>query len=134
VDPETGREAPMDGPRYNTPEAETFWKPVAEGILERMKERGWEDTIAVGIATDSMPSKIVVNFWKKLWLSSGWVNMSHPTRKSIHGVKVKHTTYVWGGHGARTPRDPWTGVRYHGWRERSERLFNAAGEVQKKDQ
>ncbi|MCK5850002.1 MAG: hypothetical protein KAH23_03730 [Kiritimatiellae bacterium] len=122
-DPESKKETPMDGAKYNTPEAETFWKPVSEAILERMKKRGWEDTMAVGVSTDNIPAKLIIDLWRKLWPHALWVSMAHPPKHDIYGVKVVHATYVWGGHGAIKPCDP-SLRRYYGWRSKTPLCHN----------
>ncbi len=94
LDPVTGKAAELAGPRYDEPAAEAFWKPVAEGITERMKKRGLGDAMMLGIVADSIPRQEIVEFWKKLLPDTPWVCMAHGGGADIFGVPFKYRTTV----------------------------------------
>lgn len=89
--------AMIKGPSYSDPKAEAFWKPVADGILSRMKKRGWEDALTLGISTDKVPGKQIVDFWKKLLPGVPWMSMSHGRKLKVQDARVKYATVVWSG-------------------------------------
>jgi hypothetical protein len=124
LDPASGTTKELLGPKYNDPEAEAFWKPVADGIRERMKKRGLEEALMLGILSDSIPREHVVQLWKQILPDAPWTCMAHGGENEIYGVPVKYRTMV---HHFKWPIDP--GIeRIHGWaRPHSISLFPRSG-------
>ena len=112
-DPKTKRVEEMKGPRYKDPEAEAFWKPVAEGARAVLKKRGLKADLALGICGDYIPSKETVALWAKLLPEARWVTMAHGTTRSLYGRAVQYGTAVFIAH----YRDPALERRY-GWQRR----------------
>ncbi|HUV39173.1 MAG TPA: glycoside hydrolase domain-containing protein [Planctomycetota bacterium] len=50
VDPGTGALTEMKAPDWGSPESPAFWKPVFDGVRERLAKRGIEKTLMVGLA------------------------------------------------------------------------------------
>lgn len=99
------------GPRYvDEQEAVAFWRPVAEGMLARLKKRRLDKSLMIGIAHDSHPGKYIVDVWRKLLPEAPWVFHGHPRASNLYGVPVAYGCTVWGARLA-TP-----GKRQHGWR------------------
>ncbi len=111
LDRASGEVKEMAGPKYSDPEAEAFWKPVMEGLRKRMKERGLEDAMMLGIVSDSVPGTNVVEFWKSILPETPWVCMAHAGTNSIHGAPIKYRTMVHLFTGAVDPEIE----RLHGW-------------------
>lgn len=110
-DPATDAIRMMEGPRYHEAEAEGFWRPVADGLRERLAERGLEQAMMVGIASDVFPSKPIVELWRRLWPHARWVHQGHGLNAEFHGTKVGYATTVWR---PRWATDPDTN-RTYGW-------------------
>jgi hypothetical protein len=111
LDPRTKEVTVLEGPTYFEPEAERFWRPVADGLRERMKRRGLEGAIMLGIGADISPAKEVVELWKKLVPEGQWVVQRHALDSKLHGVPVGYCATVWGAFMA---GDPDNGHTY-GW-------------------
>lgn len=61
----------VEAPYYTTAEAMPYWKPVFEGVRERMRKRGWADTeVLLGIIWDTQPQEEAVDFLKAA--APGW--------------------------------------------------------------
>ncbi len=61
LEPATGKVAPMDAPKWGTPESIPFWKPVFAGMRERLKARGLEQAAQLAMLLDSKPLKATVD-------------------------------------------------------------------------
>jgi hypothetical protein len=134
LDPETGKTETMEGPGFLRKNAGfpdypqdtvNFWKPVLEGIRERLKERGLgEEVIAAGLSND-------IDCWHSGLPKPGldgtllaaapymkWVHQGHGNR----GCKLPmaYQTNVWG---IRFPKDP-AEVRFYGWQRKDVVLHN----------
>jgi hypothetical protein len=114
LDPATGKAEELAGPRYDEPSAGAFWKPVAEGIAERMKKRGLKDAMMLGIVADSIPRQEIVEFWKKLLPDAPWVCMAHGGAADIFGVPFAYRTTVFQTVWAVDPE----AERRYGWRRK----------------
>jgi hypothetical protein len=94
-DPATGVAKELAGPKYTDAEAaKAFWAPVAAGIKDILKKRGLEQAGMLGVGTDMVPSKCVVDLWKELWPEAPWVVQAHQYVKRVHGVPVGYNTNV----------------------------------------
>jgi hypothetical protein len=61
----------IPAPYYGTPTAREFWKPVFDGIRERLAKRGWKDTeVLLSEPWDNQPQAEVVAFLKDV--APGW--------------------------------------------------------------
>jgi len=82
-------------PEYSDPAAKPLWEGLAKELLERMRKRGLEKAMALGLMTDTTPAAEVVGFWKELLPGVPWASHAHPFRDKIHGVPVVFTSAVW---------------------------------------
>lgn len=129
-DPATGKIEIMEGPglaRANSAftnypaDAISFWKPVFDGLLERLKERGLgEQNIAVGLSRDMVPLKQTADLLLAIAPYVKWVNHAHNARLGLHGIKDGLTVTVWN---ARFPKDP-SVDRTYGWQNKALILHN----------
>jgi hypothetical protein len=82
-------------PQYSDPVAKPLWEGLARELRQRMKSRGMEANMLLGLATDSMPAPAVVAFWKELLPRVPWASHAHSFRDTVHGVAVACTSAVW---------------------------------------
>jgi hypothetical protein len=83
-------------PQYSEPGAKALWAPLAKELRERMKKRGLDKAMMLGLATDAVPAAAVVNLWTELLPGVPWASEAHPFRvKDIHGAPVGFTAAVW---------------------------------------
>jgi hypothetical protein len=114
-DPKTGKSELAEAGNYSQDGMKAFWKPAADGILERVKKLGWTGALMLGIGDDHIPAKRVVQLWKDLLPEAGWVSMSHDIMGGYHGVqKVGYATTVWAPKWARSPAE-----RLYGWKRKN---------------
>jgi hypothetical protein len=96
LDPATGNLSRGEGPLWRAPEASGFWKPVVDGLKQRLEKRGLGGSIMWGLASDFRPHKEVVDLLKSLAPEVKWVCHSHPYTDKIAGQPVGYLAYVWG--------------------------------------
>jgi len=82
VDEATGKTEPGFFPNYTAAgsNSEARWKPVYDEIRARMRRRGLEDKLFLGVTTDMSPSKAQTEFLKKVSGNLPWISHSHPRR------------------------------------------------------
>jgi hypothetical protein len=134
LDPATKKVSVIEGPALNNgdprfpnyPEdMKNFWKPVLEGMHERLAKRGiGDDAFMVGISGDDTPGKNNIANLKAIAPYMRWSKQGHGYAGAMHGMPIGYHTYVWG---AKTPPDP-AQKRYYGWKKpRLEGLFPRYG-------
>ncbi|MFW6158188.1 MAG: glycoside hydrolase domain-containing protein, partial [Planctomycetota bacterium] len=78
LDPETGEVTKLEQPLPGTDECRAFWTPVVDGILERVKKRGWLDVTGIGDCRYAgLPRKQTVGMAKALWPDGQWCSTQH---------------------------------------------------------
>jgi len=82
-------------PQYSDPAAGPLWEGLAKELLRRMKNRGMEKAMLLGLATDTLPAPAVAEFWKQLLPGVPWASHAHSFQDRIHGVPVAYTSAVW---------------------------------------
>jgi len=120
-------------PRYGTSEAEAVFRPLLHACRDRLKTRGLEDKILIGMAWDYGPGPETVAMFRRILPEAGWLTESHmrvwsyrydaQDKRAV--VPVKYNSVVWGG-GIPDPAVK----RLYGWRHGRERLtmnFNRVG-------
>jgi len=82
VDEATGKTEPGFFPHYTAAgsDSEARWKPVYDEIRARLRRRGLEDKLFLGVATDMVPSKAQTEFLKKVSGNLPWISHAHPRR------------------------------------------------------
>jgi len=133
LEAESGRKSKLKLPPYGTPEAEKLLRPLLEACRDRLKARGLDDRILVGMAWDVGPKPATVDMFRRILPEAGWLTESHmrqwayrydPKDKKAT-VPIKYNSVVWGG-GIPDP----AGKRLYGWRHGRGRLtmnFNRVG-------
>ena len=111
VDPATGQVEEAEGPKWGTPEAREFWKPVFDGLRDILKKRVLEGSLMLGVAGDSRPNKDAVEDLKAVAPEAKWVVQSHVTADNFFGQPVGYLADVWN---SPVPPDP-SKKRLYGW-------------------
>jgi hypothetical protein len=77
-DPATGQLSTLKQPPLGTPENYAFWKPVFDGVLARLKARGWLDETTLGYNPwNGGAPPTVVDVAYKLWPQGEWSWTGH---------------------------------------------------------
>lgn len=92
LDPATGVVSEGTGPTYTDAGAKAFWQPFVEGIAERLKKRGLEKAIRLGLLSDARPLKEVMIFWKEELPDASWISSGHIWLKELYGSPVVYAT------------------------------------------
>jgi hypothetical protein len=102
-DPATGQLSTLKQPSLGTPENYAFWKPVFDGVLERLKARGWLDETTLGYNPwNGAAPPTVVDVAYKLWPEGEWSWTGHnPQEGAMPGsqtgvvMKVRNANTVY---------------------------------------
>jgi len=116
LDPKTGQTSTINLPRFEDDAAMAAWKPLFDLLHEDMAERGLEDTMLLGMASDMWPNKDEMVTLDAASGSLQWINHTHqgPRGAPLAGGlgKVAYTAYVWPNRYPGDPRVP----RVYGWK------------------
>ena len=88
VDPATGKTENVNLPRYESPEAKALWKPVWDGVRQRMAKRGWEKSMMVGSFSDYYPTKEETAVLNDLSGGAPWAGCAHHVNSVKDGVTL----------------------------------------------
>jgi len=80
LDPATGKTEPLYLPRFEDPASTALWQPLFDALRERMRERGLENTMMLGMISDVWPSKEEVAFLHEVSGGLPWASHAHPGR------------------------------------------------------
>ena len=69
---------------YFDPAAKAKWKPLFDQLKERMRKRGLEKAVMLGMVSDNWAYKEQVEFLKETSGDLPWVNAGHYTRPSLY--------------------------------------------------
>ena len=96
LDPASKEMKTSQGPDWGAPESKAFWKPVLEGMLKRLADRGLEKSVALGTACDRVPSKQAFEDLEAAAPGLPWVIHAHGYTASLNGRKCREAASVWG--------------------------------------
>jgi hypothetical protein len=115
VDPATGKTESMAQPEYGSPEARAFWKPVLDGIRQRVEKRHWFDVTGVNwIQYAGGPTPDVVSMFQSIWPDGKWTHHSHgraysfPSEQKGVSMPVMCSMSVW-NEGSLAAYEKWDG-------------------------
>jgi hypothetical protein len=78
LDPATGKIVNIPQPEPGTEESVTFWKPVFDEVLKKVKARGWLGETALGhYAFHGGPMENVADLAEQIWPEAVWAVVSH---------------------------------------------------------
>jgi len=104
-----------DGPMWGDPKINAFLKPVFDGMRERLKTRGIEKSMLVGICTDARPFDKAIADLKAVSSGCPWMVATHPYTTEV-GKTVKEAVgfmaHVWGINTTPMPSEG----RTYGWK------------------
>ena len=132
IDPATGAKQNLRLPQYGTPECEALWRPLLLACRERLKAKGLDDKILVGLAADLGPEPATAAMFRRILPEAGWIAESHILNRGYlydsatkAGVPVRYNSIVYGG----DVPDP-AARRLYGWQHEKDILvlnFNRSG-------
>ena len=106
LDPVTGKIENIPQPEPGTEASVTFWKPVFDEVLKKVKARGWLEETALGFYIfHGGPLENVAKLAERLWPDAVWAVVSH--EGGIQTVTGDAKTRGW-----RDPKNPWVKVLY----------------------
>lgn len=99
VDPATKKTENVYLPTHFESSSRALWKPLFTELRSRLKKRGLEKTMMLGIHTDAWVSKKEVELFNELSGDAPWVMQSHDgfsEGKLMYGIsRVAYQTRVW---------------------------------------
>jgi len=124
VDPKTGATENDYLPTFHEMrDAKAAWGTLMRQLRERMRKRGLEGALMLGMLTDAWPSKADAEFFKEVAPGIPWMIHSHDGHsldKPLHGVTpVVYQARVWGVRFADNTPYKYTPVkgRMYGWKQ-----------------
>ena len=126
VDRATGQVRVQELARRDAGADKAAWKALYDGVRERMRARGLEQTLMVGLLSDSQPGRQEVEFINEVTGGLPWVIHSHYGCPAgvIHGVgKIGYESRVWGdirfadGGRQTNQKDPVSSEALFGWKQ-----------------
>jgi hypothetical protein len=108
-----GKLEAAEGPDWGTPECREFWKPVFEGLKQRMAKLKITGELMAGIAGDYLPSPAAVGDIKEASGGVRWLRQTHSSTFSV-GSKEAEVGYLVSAWGGARVQDPDFG-RCYGW-------------------
>jgi len=100
VDPSSGKTETVTLPPHKDPSSKALWGPVMAGVRERMKARGLEKAMMLGIMNDTIPTKAEMEFFADLCPGVPWALHAHSGPRfgrPVHGVApLGYKAVVWG--------------------------------------
>jgi hypothetical protein len=94
-----GMEDDLQLPPYSkAEESKALWKPLAEQLRQRMKARGWEDRLVLGLASDTLPTKQVVQLFQEIFPGVRWMVVAHGPGGDLCGIPFALREVVFAAH------------------------------------
>jgi len=124
LDPATGKTEDVRLPAYFDPRSKAQWAPLMAQVAERMKRRGLQDAMMLGMFTDAQATKEEMELFAELAPGVPWVTQGHGGYRPdqlVHGVgKIGYQASVWltrFADGVHTHGKTWTEESLHGWNQ-----------------
>ncbi len=105
VNPANGETEMIFLPRYEEEGGKAAWKPLWTELSKRMKARGLDKTMSLGVLSDLWPSKEEVTALNEIAGGLPWVSQSHPNalkgetssdNKKLHGLAaINYAAHVY---------------------------------------
>jgi hypothetical protein len=99
LDPATRKTRTLELPHLGEPVSKGLWEPMLKQLQERLRKRGWDKTVMLGLHTDAWARKATVQFFNDILPGTPWVVQSHDgfEGKLMHDlVPIGFQTRVWG--------------------------------------
>ncbi len=125
LDRATGKTENMTVPGPGEPQAKAIWQALLSQVQARLKERGLDDRLMLGMFTDAVPPKEHMQFFHDIDPNLPWVQQGHGRwTTKVHGIaEVGYQATVWGGFrfadGQRQTNQKGAPIvrSLHGWKE-----------------
>jgi len=133
-DPITKKTENGNLPPLSDPSSKSIWKELINQVKDRLKKRGLEKTLMLGMFCDAWPEKEDIEFFLNIAPDLQWVQEGHGLVEKVYDIaNVGYNASVWGGFrfgdGCRQTNqkgDPVT-ESLHGWkRPRIDVVFERA--------
>ena len=82
-------------PKLNDPVSKPIWQALLAKVRDRLKKRGLEKTLILGMFTDSTPNKEDTKFFLDIAPDMGWVQQGHNAFQHLHGMAEVAYTATW---------------------------------------
>jgi len=131
IDPASGAKSDLVLPPFGTKECEDLWRPLLLAVRERLKARGLDKSILLGMPCDTEPKPEEVAMFRSILPDTLWMRACHPDSASLRcdpndskkTVPVACVEHVWW-----SPIPDPTQKRHFGWQLPRMRVsFNRAG-------
>ena len=129
---QAGKSVSSELPKYTEPLSNALWQPLAEQLSLRMKKRGLEKAMALGMMNDAWPTKPEVAFWAGILPGVPWVVHAHfgggPMAYNL--TNIAYQTKVWALSLARDNQE----ISLMGWKSENPNImarFTRLGEFDK---
>ena len=77
-DPQGGGKASIELPYYGEEGSEDYWRPLIEGIKQRIEAIGWDtDVLMIGVVGDGMPNEQTRAFFDEVAPDVKWASFTH---------------------------------------------------------
>ena len=126
VDPATRQVQLVELARYDKGADKAAWKALYDGVRQRLRKRGLDQVMMLGVLSDSQPSRAEAEFLNQASGNLPWVIHSHYGCPSgvFQGVgKIGYETRVWGdirfadGGRQTNQKDPVSTKALYGWKQ-----------------
>lgn len=85
-------------PKLNDPASKPIWRELLTKVRERLRKRGLEETLQLGMFTDSVPNKHDTQFFLDIAPDLPWVQQGHNAFSNLNGMaEVGYTATWWSG-------------------------------------
>jgi hypothetical protein len=81
------------------PASKAVWQGLIDGVRQRLRKRGWEQALMLGMFTDAVPPKEHIQFFHDIAPDLPWVQQGHGRwKQKVYGIaEVGYQATVWGG-------------------------------------
>ena len=124
LDPASGDSHNAELPTYFDPRSKALWRSLFTQLRRRMKKRGLEKAMMIGMVTDAHPTKEEVQLFASIAPGIPWVSHGHGgfrTNQLLQGVaKVGYQACVWYtkfANGVLTHGKTWPTESLYGWKQ-----------------
>lgn len=98
IDPVTKKTELGKLPALSDPESRAIWSKLLEQVQARLKKRGLEKALMLGMFCDQNPPKEDMQFFAAIAPKLAWVQQGHMMPQKVHDVDVGYNATVWGGY------------------------------------
>ena len=118
LDPSTGKVETVHLPRLEDPASKGLWQPLFAAIRKRLAQRGLEDAMVLGMASDAWPTKGELTVLQEVSGNLPWIMHTHGGnrvgQKMLNIADIRYIAYVWNVDYAPDPSEG----RLYGWQQK----------------